>query len=246
SQLLAEARERRRRFDEAFWVERESCYAFGLDPDKRRIETVASNVGHCLWSGIVAPEKAAQVGARLLAPDMWSGWGVRTLSANNPAYNPFSYQRGSVWPHDNGILVAGPEAPPIAARGQPRGSGDLRRGQLLRELPHPRALRRLRADSRLVPGPVPGRKHSAGLGGRSDLPHAPEHSRSRGRRPPRASVRHTDLARLAAGRGAGQPQGRRRASHAPLRARGGRVAVGRGGPGRRGAGGAAGAGAAAA
>jgi glycogen debranching enzyme len=68
---------------------------------------VASNAGHCLWAGIADADKAARVARRLLAPDMWSGWGIRTLSAQNPAYDPFSYQRGSVWPHDNAIIAAG-------------------------------------------------------------------------------------------------------------------------------------------
>ncbi|MFN8556430.1 MAG: glycogen debranching N-terminal domain-containing protein [Dehalococcoidia bacterium] len=105
--LRRQAKDLRRRFNERFWLEDEGTFAFGLDPDKRPIMTVASNAGHCLWSGIADPEKAERVAARLLAPDMWSGWGIRTLSAANPAYDPFSYQRGSVWPHDNGIIAAG-------------------------------------------------------------------------------------------------------------------------------------------
>jgi glycogen debranching enzyme len=60
-----------------------------------------------MWSGIVSPERAAHVVERLLKPDMWSGWGIRTLSSDNPAYNPFSYQNGSVWPHDNGMIAMG-------------------------------------------------------------------------------------------------------------------------------------------
>jgi glycogen debranching enzyme len=97
----------KRRFNEAFWWEEEGTYVFGLDADKRQIRTVASNAGHCLWAGIADADKAARVARRLLAPDMWSGWGIRTLSAQNPAYDPFSYQRGSVWPHDNAIIAAG-------------------------------------------------------------------------------------------------------------------------------------------
>jgi glycogen debranching enzyme len=68
---------------------------------------VASNPGHCLWSGIVPADRAGHVVRRLMEPDMWSGWGIRTLSANHPAYNPYSYQNGSVWPHDNGIIAMG-------------------------------------------------------------------------------------------------------------------------------------------
>ena len=81
------------------------CYA--LDGDKQPVKTIASNAGHLLWSGIVRPEHAERVVRRLMAPDMWSGWGIRTLSEQHPAYNPFSYQNGSVWPHDNGIIAMG-------------------------------------------------------------------------------------------------------------------------------------------
>jgi glycogen debranching enzyme len=105
--LRAKAAALRDRFEARFWCEDLGCYAFALDPDKRPVETVASNAGHCLWSGIASPGHAARVVRRLLEPDMWSGWGVRTLSARHPAYNPLSYQRGSVWPHDNGIIALG-------------------------------------------------------------------------------------------------------------------------------------------
>jgi glycogen debranching enzyme len=96
-----------RRFNDAFWDEATGFYAYALDGDKRKVLTVASNPGHCLWSGIVPPDRAARVVARLLAPDMSSGWGIRTLSALHPAYNPHSYHNGSVWPHDNSIIAAG-------------------------------------------------------------------------------------------------------------------------------------------
>jgi glycogen debranching enzyme len=95
------------RFEERFWCDDLGCYAYALDPDKQPVATIASNAGHVLWSGIASAEHAARVVARLLQPDMWSGWGIRTLSAGNPAYNPFAYQRGSVWPHDNGIIALG-------------------------------------------------------------------------------------------------------------------------------------------
>ena len=69
--------------------------------------TVASNPGQCLFSGIVPADRARKVVERLMAPDMWSGWGIRTLSALNPAFNPYNYQNGSVWPHDNGAIAIG-------------------------------------------------------------------------------------------------------------------------------------------
>ena len=105
--LRAKARTLFGRFNEAFWNETTGFYAYCLDGEKRPVWTVASNVGHCLWSGIVPPERAARVVRRLMAPDMWSGWGIRTLSADHPSYNPYSYQNGSVWPHDNGIIAMG-------------------------------------------------------------------------------------------------------------------------------------------
>jgi glycogen debranching enzyme len=107
SELRRKAAELRRKFEEQFWCEDIGFYAFTLDPDKRPVRTVASNPGHLLWSGMVPREHAARVVKRLMEPDMWSGWGVRTLSVHNPAYNPFSYQRGAVWPHDNGIIALG-------------------------------------------------------------------------------------------------------------------------------------------
>ncbi len=107
-QLRAEAEALKRRFNEVFWVEEEGTYGFALGgPEKRLVRTVASNAGHCLWSGIVPPDRADRVIARLLAPDMFSGWGIRTVSDLNPAFNPFDYQLGSVWPHDNAIIAAG-------------------------------------------------------------------------------------------------------------------------------------------
>ena len=105
--LRAKAKALRVAFEEKFWCEDLGFYAFALDPDKQPVRTIASNAGHCLASGIASPEHAARVVGRFFEPDMWSGWGIRTLSASNPAYNPFSYQRGSVWPHDNGIIALG-------------------------------------------------------------------------------------------------------------------------------------------
>src|SRR6516162_7382005 len=95
------------RFNDAFWDEELGFYAYALDGDKKKVLTVASNAGHCLWSGIVPRERAKKVVDRLMARDMWSGWGIRTLSADNPAFNPYNYQTGSVWPHDNAIIAMG-------------------------------------------------------------------------------------------------------------------------------------------
>ncbi len=105
--LRAKAASLFRRFNEAFWDEDSGFYAYALDGDKKPVLSVASNPGHCLWSGIVPADRARRVVERLMEPDMWSGWGIRTLSAKHPAYNPHSYQNGSVWPHDNGIIATG-------------------------------------------------------------------------------------------------------------------------------------------
>jgi glycogen debranching enzyme len=95
------------RFNTAFWDDELGFYALALDGEKSKVLTVASNAGHCLWSGIVPPERAKKVMQRLMAPDMWTGWGIRTLSATHPAFNPYNYQTGSVWPHDNAIIAMG-------------------------------------------------------------------------------------------------------------------------------------------
>jgi len=103
----AKATELKEAFNRDFWLEDRGWYAIGLDGDKRPIDSLTSNMGHCLWSGIVDDDKAPLVAQRLLAPDMFSGWGVRTLSASMPGYNPISYHCGSVWPHDTAIVAAG-------------------------------------------------------------------------------------------------------------------------------------------
>jgi len=95
------------RFNDAFWWEAEGTYYLGLDGEKRPIKTVASNAGHLLGSGIVPQERAGRVVRRLMADDMWSGWGIRTLSSDHPAYNPFSYHTGSIWPHDGATIAGG-------------------------------------------------------------------------------------------------------------------------------------------
>jgi glycogen debranching enzyme len=107
--LRARAQELKRRFNEDFWVDRgpDSYFALGLDRDKRPIDGIGSNMGHCLWTGIVDEEKASAVAATLAAPGMMSGWGIRTLSERVHGYNPISYHCGSVWPHDNAIIAAG-------------------------------------------------------------------------------------------------------------------------------------------
>ncbi|HJU98749.1 MAG TPA: glycogen debranching N-terminal domain-containing protein [Jiangellaceae bacterium] len=97
----------RQAFEDAFWLPDLGWYALGLDADKRPIDSLTSNIGHCLWSGIVAPDRAARLARLLTSPEMFTGWGVRTLATSMTAYNPMSYHNGSVWPHDSAIVAAG-------------------------------------------------------------------------------------------------------------------------------------------
>ncbi|MDA8218039.1 MAG: trehalase family glycosidase [Dehalococcoidales bacterium] len=107
AELERQAGELRSRFNDAFWMADEGYYALALDAQKRQVTGIASNPGHCLWSGIVDPRKAEAVVQRLMAPDLFSGWGIRTLSTYMRRYNPISYHNGSVWPHDNSLIAAG-------------------------------------------------------------------------------------------------------------------------------------------
>ncbi|PSL51625.1 glycogen debranching enzyme [Saccharothrix carnea] len=95
------------RFNERFWLADRGYYAIALDGDKQPVDALTSNIGHCLWSGVVDEDKAERVVESLLSPEMFTGWGVRTLASDMGAYNPMSYHNGSVWPHDNAIIVHG-------------------------------------------------------------------------------------------------------------------------------------------
>lgn len=95
------------RFNQHFWMEEEGTFAMGIDNRGELIRSVASDPGHCLLSGIVDEDRVPRLANRMLRKDMFSGWGIRTLSADHPAYNPFSYHRGSVWPVENGSFVLG-------------------------------------------------------------------------------------------------------------------------------------------
>jgi len=94
-------------FNDAFWLPDRGYYAIALDHDKRPVDGLASNMGHCLWTGIVAEERAASVIGHLMSPEMFTGWGIRTLASTMRRYNPMSYHNGSVWPHDNALIVGG-------------------------------------------------------------------------------------------------------------------------------------------
>jgi glycogen debranching enzyme len=107
TRLEAEAEALRVRFEEAFWIEDQGYYAMAIDGEKRRADAIGSNAGHCLWSGIVAPDRAARVVERLMASDMFTGWGIRTYASGQAGYNPIGYHTGTVWPHDVSLIAAG-------------------------------------------------------------------------------------------------------------------------------------------
>ena len=107
ARLTEEAAQLKKKFNEQFWLPDRGYYAIALDGQKRPVDACASNMGHCLTTGIIDRDKAPMVVERLMSAEMFSGWGVRTLASDMGAYNPASYHNGSVWPHDNALIVAG-------------------------------------------------------------------------------------------------------------------------------------------
>jgi glycogen debranching enzyme len=106
-QLEHDATELQRRFDQAFWLEDRGFYALGLDREKRQVDSVTSNLGHLLWSGIVPEPRSNAIADLLMEDALWSGWGVRTMAVGEGAYNPLVYHDGTVWPHDNSLIAWG-------------------------------------------------------------------------------------------------------------------------------------------
>jgi glycogen debranching enzyme len=106
-QLETEAQELRARFNRDFWIPGREFFALALDGDKRKVDSLTSNIGHLLWSGIVDEEKAEAVAQHLMSERMFSGWGVRTMAEGEGGYNPIEYHNGTVWPHDNSFIAAG-------------------------------------------------------------------------------------------------------------------------------------------
>ena len=109
---LAERLERRaaylrERFRQDFWMPERGCHALALDGDKRHVDSLTSNIGHLLWSGLLDEREASATAERLLGEELWSGWGVRTLGIHEGGYNPLGYHTGTVWPHENALIAAG-------------------------------------------------------------------------------------------------------------------------------------------
>jgi glycogen debranching enzyme len=107
SRLEKEAAEMKKRFNRDFYIPERQFFALALDGDKQRVDSLSSNIGHLLWSGIVDDDKAAAVAKHLMSPELFSGWGVRTMATSEAGYNPIEYHNGTVWPHDNSIIAAG-------------------------------------------------------------------------------------------------------------------------------------------
>jgi len=105
--LAAEAEELQARFESAYWMEDEQCYAIALDKDLRQVRSVSSNPGHLLMSGMPEASRAKAQAVRMMKPDMFNGYGIRTMSTQSTGYYPMSYHNGSVWPHDNAMILLG-------------------------------------------------------------------------------------------------------------------------------------------
>jgi glycogen debranching enzyme len=107
AKLDKQADELKQAFDRDFWLQDRGYYALALDGDKKPVDSLTSNIGHLLWSGIVDDDRAAEVVARLFEPRLFSGWGVRTMAEGDGGYNPIGYHQGTVWPHDNSLIAMG-------------------------------------------------------------------------------------------------------------------------------------------
>jgi glycogen debranching enzyme len=105
--LEREAAGLKARFNRDFWMPERECYALAIDGDLRQVDSITSNIGHLLWSGIVDDDKAPHVVRHLMGPKLFSGWGIRTMAEGEGGYNPIGYHVGTVWPHDNSIIAWG-------------------------------------------------------------------------------------------------------------------------------------------
>jgi glycogen debranching enzyme len=103
----ASASDLKERFNRDWWVQDENCIALALDPSKRQVRAVTSNVGHCLACGIIDRDRMPALVGRMFAPDLFSGWGIRTLSTSHAFYNPLSYHRGTVWAVEQATTIFG-------------------------------------------------------------------------------------------------------------------------------------------
>jgi glycogen debranching enzyme len=155
-----EASDLKKRFNQAFWMPENGTFALALDGQGKQIDAIASNVGQCLGTGIVDQDKLDSTVQKLFSPEMFSGWGIRTLSSDNPAFDPFSYHRGSVWPVENSTIAAG-----LAVCGFVREATDLLSSQfaLATLFPNMRLPEVISGHERSPEYPVPGLYPQANL-----------------------------------------------------------------------------------
>ena len=173
-------------FRRDFWVQERGCYALALDGDKRQVDSLTSNIGHLLWSGILDDGEAATIAERLLNDELYSGWGVRTLAKREAGYNPLGYHTGTVWPHDNSLIAAG-----LARYGHHEAAGDdrvrdPRRGAVFRASAA-RGIRRLSPAVDVGPRSLPDSVASPSVGRGRTAP-AADHAAPT---PPRAHRRRS-------------------------------------------------------
>ncbi len=105
--LESEAADLKARFNRDFWIAERGFFALALDGQKRKVDSLTSNIGHLLWSGIVDDEKVEPIVRHLMGPALFSGWGIRTMADGESGFNPIEYHNGTVWPHDCAIIAAG-------------------------------------------------------------------------------------------------------------------------------------------
>ena len=177
-ELEREAADLKRRFNRDFWVEDGEYFALALDTEGKQVDSLTSNNGHLLWSGIVDKSKAKAVAGHLLGPRLFSGWGVRTLAEGEGRYNPIGYHVGTVWPFDNSFVAWGlrrygfkEEAAQIAAG--ILDAAEFFDGRL------PEAFGGYERAAHEVPGPVPDRLQPAGVVDRHAAPAPADDARPR-------------------------------------------------------------------
>lgn len=155
-----EAEDLKKRFNQAFWMPDKKFYALALDGEGKQIDAIASNIAQCLGAGIIDQDKLDLVVQKLFSPEMFSGWGIRTLSSDNPAFDPFSYHRGSVWPVENSTIAGG-----LAVCGFVRETADLLSSQfaLATLYPSMRLPEVISGHERCEEYPVPGLYPQANL-----------------------------------------------------------------------------------
>jgi glycogen debranching enzyme len=159
-EYFKEASDLKKRFNQAFWMPEKNYFALALDRQGKQIDAIASNAAQCLGTGIVDQDKLEPVVHRLFSPEMFSGWGIRTLSSDNPAFDPFSYHRGSVWPVENSTIAGG-----LAVCGFVRETKDLLSSQfaLATLFPSMRLPEVISGHERSEEYPVPGLYPQANL-----------------------------------------------------------------------------------